>query len=98
LDPGPFVGELITIIGYVMMFVGVYKIFQIHATLGEIKELLKSGQRGFAGASGPALPVVADPAEAYAENLLRAVNQESYHSVQDAVQDAVQASAPPARD
>jgi len=73
LDPGPFVGELITIIGYVMIFVGVYKIFQIYATLGEIKELLKSGQRGFAGPSGPA---PSDPADAYAENLLRAVNQE----------------------
>jgi hypothetical protein len=76
LDPGPFVGELITIIGYVMIFVGVYKIFQISSTLGEIKELLKSGQRGIAGPSGPVGPVVADPAEAYAENLLRAVNQE----------------------
>ncbi len=73
MDPGPFVGELITIIGYVMIFVGVYKIFQIYATLGEIKELLKSGQRGFAGPSGPA---PSDPADAYAENLLRAVNQE----------------------
>ena len=78
MDPGPFVGELITIIGYVMIFVGVYKIFQIYATLGEIKELLKSGQRGFAGASGPGPlgPLPSDPADAYAENLLRAVNQE----------------------
>ena len=72
MDPGPFVGEIITIIGYVMIFVGVYKIFQIHSTLGEIKELLKSGQRSFT-ASGPE---GADPADAYAENLLRAVNQE----------------------
>jgi hypothetical protein len=76
LDPGPFVGELITIIGYVMIFVGVYKLFQIGSDLGEIKELLKSGQRGIAGPSGPVGPVVTDPAEAYAENLLRAVNQE----------------------
>ena len=75
MDPGPFVGEFITIIGYVMIFVGVYKVFQIGSDLGEIKELLKSGQRGFA-ASGPAGPAAADPAEAYAENLLRAVNQE----------------------
>jgi len=73
LDPGPFVGELITIIGYVMIFVGVYKLFQIGSDLGEIKELLKSGQRGIAAPSGP-LP--SDPADAYAENLLRAVNQE----------------------
>ena len=75
MDPGPFVGELITIIGYVMIFVGVYKIFQISSTLGEIKELLKSGQRGIA-ASGPPGPLHSDPADAYAENLLRAVNQE----------------------
>ena len=76
MDTGPFVAEFMTIIGYVMIFVGVYKIFQISSDLGEIKELLKSGQRGFAGPSGPVGPVVADPAEAYAENLLRAVNQE----------------------
>ena len=73
MDTGPFVAEIMTIIGYVMIFVGVYKLFQVGSDLGEIKELLKSGQRGFAGPSGP---VVADPAEAYAENLLRAVNQE----------------------
>jgi len=75
VDPGAFVSEIITIIGYVMVFLGVYKIFQISSTLGEIKELLKSGQRGFAGPSGT---LAADPAEAYAENLLRAVNQESH--------------------
>ncbi len=73
MDPGSFVAEIITIIGYVMIFLGVYKIFQISSTLGEIKELLKNGQHGFAGPTGP---VGADPAEAYAENLLRAVNQE----------------------
>jgi hypothetical protein len=75
LDPGPFVAEIITIIGYVMIFVGVYKIFQISSTLGEIKELLKS-QGGFVS-SGPAGPLPSDPADAYAENLLRAVNHES---------------------
>jgi hypothetical protein len=75
LDPGAFVSEIITIIGYVMVFLGVYKIFQISSTLGEIKELLKSGQRGLAGPSGT---LASDPAETYAENLLRAVNQESH--------------------
>ena len=77
MDTGPFVAEIITIIGYVMIFLGVYKLFQISSTLGEIKELLKSGQRGFTGPSGPLGPLPLDPAEAYAENLLRAVNQES---------------------
>jgi hypothetical protein len=90
LDPGPFVAEIITIIGYVMIFVGVYKLFQIGSDLGEIKELLKS-QRGFAMPSGPA---PSDPADAYAENLLRAINQESHHSVQD----PEHAAAPPTRD
>ena len=71
MDPGSFVAEIITIIGYVIL--GVYKIFQISSTLGEIKELLKNGQHAFAGPTGP---VGVDPAEAYAENLLRAVNQE----------------------
>ncbi len=74
MDPGAFVSEIITIIGYVMVFLGVYKIFQISSTLGEIKELLKS-QRGFAGPSGT---LASDPAEAYAENLLRAVNQDAH--------------------
>ena len=69
-----------TIIGYVMIFAGVYKLFQIASVLGEIKELLKS-QRSFAGsqgAFGPPRPAASDPADAYAENLLRAVNQESH--------------------
>jgi hypothetical protein len=80
LDPGPIVAEIATIIGYVMIFVGVYKLFQIGSDLGEIKELLKS-QRTFAappGAFGPARPAVSDSADAYAENLLRAVSQESH--------------------
>jgi hypothetical protein len=86
LDTGPFVAELMTIIGYVMIFVGIYKLFQISSDLGEIKELLKS-QRGVAaqpGAFGPPRPELSDPADAYAENLLRAVNQESREAEQTA--------------
>ena len=80
MDPGPFIAEIITIIGYVMIFVGVYKLFQISSDLGEIKELFKS-QRSFAappGAFGPPQPAPSDSAAAYAESLLRAVNQESH--------------------
>ena len=77
MDTAPFVGELITIIGYVMIFLGVYKLFQIGSTLTEIKDLLKSGQRGFAGPSGPS---ASDPADAYAENLLRSLHQDSEHA------------------
>ena len=78
MDPGAFVSEIISIIGFVIVFLGVYKIFQISSTLGEIKELLKSGQRGLAGPSAPLGPPPSDPAEAYAENLLRAINQASH--------------------
>jgi hypothetical protein len=80
LETGPFVAEIITIIGYVMIFVGVYKLFQISSDLSEIKESLK-GQRSFAappGAFGPPQPAPSDSADAYAESLLRAVNQESH--------------------
>ena len=69
-----------TVIGYAMIFAGIYKLFQIGSDLGEIKELLKS-QRAFVGppgAFGPPRPAVSDPADAYAENLLRAVNQEAH--------------------
>lgn len=75
MDTGPFVTEIMTIIGYVMIFVGVYKLFQIASVLGEIKESLKSGQRGFAAPSGP---LASDTADAYAESLLRAVREESH--------------------
>ena len=75
MDTGPFVTEIMTIIGYVMIFVGVYKLFQIASVLGEIKESLKSGQRGFAAPSGP---LASDPADAYAESLLRAVREEAH--------------------
>ena len=72
-----------TIIGYLMIFAGIYKLFQISSDLGEIKELLKSGQRSFAGPSsafGPPQPEISDPADAYAENLLRAVSKEPHEA------------------
>ena len=71
--PGSLITGFVTILGNVMIFLGVYKLFQISSALGEIKDLLKGGQRDPAGAPGP-LPT--DPATAYAENLLRAVREE----------------------
>jgi hypothetical protein len=83
LDTAPFIAEIMTVIGYVMIFVGIYKLFQITSELGEIKELLKS-QRAFP-ASGPSGAAdAADAADAYAQNLLRAVNQESHEVEQTA--------------
>ena len=80
MDIGPFVAEIITIIGYAMILAGVYKLFQISSALTEIKDLLKSGQRGFAAPSGQSGPLASDPADAYAENLLRSLHQEPEHA------------------
>lgn len=89
MDTGPFVTEIMTIIGYVMIFAGVYKLFQIASVLGEIKDSLKN-PRAFAGppgAFGPPRPEASDSADAYAENLLRAVNKEPHEADTAATRD-----------
>lgn len=73
---GSFIGQVIAIVCYVMIFLAVYKLFQIGTDLSEIKNLLKSGQR----APAHSLDAPASDPDAYAENLLRAVNQESNQS------------------
>jgi hypothetical protein len=81
-----FFGELISILLYVILAVGVYKLFQVVTLLGEIKELL--GRRPD-GASFPlgSTPLASTPmadlrandeAADYAAKLLRAVNSESH--------------------
>jgi hypothetical protein len=88
-----FFGELISILLYVILAVGVFKLFQVVTLLGDIKELL--GRRAASeGASFPlaAAPVASTPmadlranddAAEYAAKLLRAVNSES-HTTTDA--------------
>lgn len=78
-----FVGEVLAILTYAVLFAGVYKLFQIHAVLGEIKEVLSTR------AHSPAAPAVSlapgspedlrtsDDASEYAAKLLRAVNAET---------------------
>jgi len=86
---GAFVNGILTIIGYVVIFVGVYKVYQVATDIREIKELLVSSRRNPLGvaplASGiPGLApdvtkdlLAEDSATAYAQSLLRAVNSES---------------------
>lgn len=83
-----FLGEAVAIVGYVLLFAGVYKLFQIATDLGEIKQLLKDQARS--APPSPALPVAfaphadlqrSDDASEYAEKLLRAVNAESQRAV-----------------
>jgi hypothetical protein len=87
---GAFVNGILTIIGYVVIFVGVYKVYQVATDIREIKELLVSGRRNPL-ASAPITPAAItglapsvttdlldeDAATAYAQSLLRAVNSES---------------------
>ena len=91
---GAIVNGLLTIVGYIVIFLGVYKVFQIATDIREIKDLIASGRRGQLEALTPFTPVSApgltpditkdliaeDSAAAYAEHLLRAVNAESHRS------------------
>ena len=86
---GAIVNGLLTIVGYVVIFIGVYKVFQIATDIREIKDLIVAGRRVApatpftpAGVSGLTPHVTKDlidedSAAAYAEQLLRAVNAES---------------------
>jgi hypothetical protein len=86
---GAIVSGLLTIVGYVVIFLGVYKVFQIATDIREIKDLMASGRRlpsaaPLTAVSAPGLTpditkdlLAEDSAAAYAEHLLRAVNAES---------------------
>ena len=86
---GAFINGILTIIGYVVIFVGVYKVYQVATDIREIKELLVSSRRNpLANVLTPGIPGLApdvakdllaeDSATAYAQSLLRAVNSESH--------------------
>ena len=88
---GAVVNGLLTIVGYVAIFLGVYKVFQIATDIREIKDLIMNRSRIPSGAAAPFTSVGApgltsettkdliaeDSAAAYAEHLLRAVSAES---------------------
>jgi hypothetical protein len=84
---GALVNGLLTIVGYFVIFLGVYKVYQIATDIREIKDLVASAGRNSVGVAavkpGPA-PVITkdllaeDSAAAYAQGLLRAVNAESH--------------------
>ena len=93
---GAFVNGILTIIGYVVIFVGVYKVFQIATDIREIKEFVVSGRRNPMSAALPApasvpglAPEIAkdllaeDSATAYAQSLLRSVHPEAHAAVNE---------------
>lgn len=76
--------EVVAILAYVLLFAGVYKLFQIATELGEIKQLLKdrthsvpSPQRTSMELAPFATSQSSDDAADYAAKLLRAVSAES---------------------
>ena len=81
-----FLGEILAIAGYAMLFAAVYKLSQIGTELSEIKELLKA-QRRNQEIVAPAVSAH-DGADDYALNLLRAVNAEA-HPAQSGTREAV---------
>ena len=88
-----FFGEIISIVAYVLLATGVYKLFQIVSLLGEIKELL--GRRPayevtpLSTASTPLAELRAnDEAAEYAAKLLRAVNSESNRTTDSPVSES----------
>jgi len=84
---GAIVNGLLTTVAYVVIFFGVYKLYQIATDIHEIKDLVVSARRVPSGAA-PFTPVSAailapeitrdpateDSAADYAANLLRTVN------------------------
>ncbi len=70
------VSGMLMIVGYVVVFFGVYKIYQIATDIREMKEWLQGRKSGSPSAASPAPLAFEDSATAYAEKLLRVVNED----------------------
>ena len=93
---GAFINGILTMIGYIVIFVGVYKVYQVATDIREIKEVLVNSRRNPLGAV-PLAPAIVpglapditkdllaeDAAAAYAQSLLRAVNSETHGAVSE---------------
>ena len=71
------VGELVALVGYALLCAAVYKLFQIGSELREIKELLQKGARN-PGGDAAVVRVDSDPADQYAQALLRNVHTQPH--------------------
>jgi hypothetical protein len=87
---GAFISGILSTVTYVIIFLGVYKLYYIAKDIHEIKELMDRKLRNSVDVAAPSravAPAVApelaknlseeDAASAYAEQLLRAVNAEA---------------------
>lgn len=86
---GALINGLLTVVGYTVIFLGVYKVFQIATDIREIKDMVAKARGNSVDFTRPTpviartvAPVIArdpiaDDPSAYAEQLLRAVNADS---------------------
>jgi hypothetical protein len=80
-----FLREVLTAVGYILLFVVAYKVFQVSRELQELRQWLKDraqpGPLGLSKTTPSIDDLGSEDASAYAEKLLRAVNAESRPSV-----------------
>jgi hypothetical protein len=81
----------VTLLVYVLLVAGVYRIFQIGKEVGEIKEMLKA-MRGSVRAEPGTMTAVARPDSA--EALVRAVHAASYQELDDAIAESAESKQP----
>jgi hypothetical protein len=81
----------ITLMVYVLLVAGVYRIFQMGKEIGEIKEMLKSMRGGVRPDLGAAAAVVRPDS---AEALVRAVHAASYQEIDDAIAESTESKQP----
>lgn len=67
------IGGVVSIIFYAVVLGAVYKLFQIHWELGEIKEVLKDIRRNTENVPAPTMGLSRSP-----ENLMHAISAASY--------------------
>lgn len=77
----------LTVIIYALVLVSIYRVFQIGADVGEMKELLKDIKNNTAPAILPMASVASRPESP--EALVRAVHSASYEQIDDAIADTV---------
>jgi hypothetical protein len=78
----------LTVVLYALVLVSIYRVYQIGADVGEMKELLKDIKNNTASAKLPASTVASRPESP--EALVRAVHSASYQQLDDAIADPVE--------
>jgi hypothetical protein len=79
----------LTVVVYALLLVSIYRVFQIGADVGEMKELLKDIKNNMASSGLPTATTVASRPES-PEALVRAVHSASYQQIDEVIADTVE--------